>query len=73
MDLLVVGRLAEPPHRGLLGVWEPGVEVLALMVEEALKAVERCYPLARDVALGMVLRDDLKIADRLVELAKRCL
>jgi hypothetical protein len=31
--------------------------------------VERCYP--RDVALGVVLRDDLGIAERLVELARR--
>ena len=34
--------------------------------------MERCYPIARDVALGVVLRDGLGIAERLVELARRC-
>jgi hypothetical protein len=48
------------------------VEVIALMPREALRAVERCYPIARDVALGVVLRDGLGIAERLMELARRC-
>lgn len=73
VDLLVVGLFTEPPHKRLMGVWEPGVEVIALTVDEALKAVEKCYPLARDVALGVVLRDELKIAEALVEKAKRCI
>ncbi|MEZ0319664.1 MAG: nucleotidyltransferase domain-containing protein [Pyrobaculum sp.] len=73
VDLLVVSRFSEPPHRRLLDVWEPGAEVVALTVEEALRAVEKCYPLARDVALGIVLRDDLKIAAELVKKAKRCI
>lgn len=73
VDVVVVGRFAEPPHRRLLGVWEPGVEVIALTVEEALKVVERCYPLALDIALGVVLRDDLKIAEMLIGKAKRCM
>ena len=36
-----------------------------------MRAVERCYPIARDLALGVVLRDGLGIAERLVELARR--
>jgi hypothetical protein len=48
------------------------VEVIALMPREALRAVKRCYPIARDVALGVVLKDGLGIAERLVELARRC-
>jgi len=46
--------------------------VIALTTREALRAVERCYPIARDVALGVVLRDGPGIAERLVELARRC-
>ena len=72
VDLLVVGDFREPPHRRLLDVWAPGVEIIALTPEEALKVVERCYPLAHDVALGIVLKDDLGLAERLISLARRC-
>jgi len=37
--------------------------VIALTPREALRAMERCYPIARDVALGVVLRDGLGIAE----------
>ena len=46
--------------------------MIALTPRETLRAVERCYPIARDGALGVVLRDGLGIAERLVELARRC-
>lgn len=72
VDLLVVAEFSEPPHRRLLGVWAPGVEVIALTPGEVFRVVEKCYPLARDVALGVVLKDDLGIAERLVALARRC-
>lgn len=73
VDLLVVAEFSEPPHRRLLDAdVPPGVEVIALTPQEAFRAVERCYPIAKDVALGVVLRDDLGIAKRLVETAKRC-
>ncbi|HAY20669.1 MAG TPA: DNA polymerase subunit beta [Desulfobacterales bacterium] len=73
VDLLVVAEFSEPPHRRLLDAdIPPGVEVIALTPREALRAVERCYPIARDLALGVVLRDGLGIAERLVELARRC-
>ncbi|AAL64433.1 conserved hypothetical protein [Pyrobaculum aerophilum str. IM2] len=73
IDVLVVGRFSEPPHKRLLDLrTPPGVEVIALTLEEAFKAVERCYPIARDVALGVVLRDDLGIAERLISTAARC-
>ena len=73
VDLLAINRFDGPPHRRLLGLrYPPGVEVIALTPEEALRAVERCYPLALDVALGVVLRDDLGVAARLVEAARRC-
>ena len=72
VDLLVVGEFGEPPHRRLLDVWVPGVEVIALTVREAFNAVAKCYPVAEDVALGIVLRDDLALADELIRLARRC-
>jgi hypothetical protein len=34
--------------------------------------VERCYPIAADIALGVVLKDGLGVARMLVELARRC-
>jgi Nucleotidyltransferase domain. len=56
VDLLVVAEFSEPPHRRLLDAdIPPGVEVVALTLREALRAVERCYPIARDLALGVVL------------------
>jgi hypothetical protein len=71
--LLVVAEFSEPSHRRLLDTdIPPGVEVIALTPRVALRAVERCYPIARDVALGVVIRDGLGIAERLVELARRC-
>ncbi|MGC9119083.1 MAG: nucleotidyltransferase domain-containing protein [Thermoproteus sp.] len=73
VDVLVVGRFSEPPHRRLLGLkTPPGVEAVPLTVEEALRAAERCYPIAHDIALGIVLKDGLGIAQRLVELSRRC-
>jgi len=73
VDLLVVAEFSEPPHRRLLDVdVPPGVEVIALTPREAFRAVERCYPVAEDVALGVVLKDELGIAQRLVEFARRC-
>ncbi len=73
VDLLVVAEFSEPPHRRLLDVdVPPGVEVIALTPREAFRAVERCYPVAEDVALGVVLKDELGIAQRLVESARRC-
>jgi predicted nucleotidyltransferase len=73
VDLMVVAEFSEPPHRRLLNAdIPPGVEVITLTPREALRAVEKCYPIARDVALGVVLKDDLRIAGRLVELARRC-
>ncbi|KUO79472.1 MAG: DNA polymerase subunit beta [Pyrobaculum sp. JCHS_4] len=73
VDLLVVAEFREPPHRRLLDAdVPPGVEVIALTPQEALRAVERCYPIAADIALGVVLKDGLGVARMLVELARRC-
>ena len=73
VDLLVVAEFREPPHRRLLDAdVPPGVEVIALTPREALRAVERCYPIAADVALGVVLKDGLGVARMLAELARRC-
>jgi len=71
VDLLVVAHFTEPPHRRLLRLALP-VEVIALTPEEALRAVEKCYPIACDVALGVVLKDDLSIAEELIQKARRC-
>ncbi|MGB9704479.1 MAG: nucleotidyltransferase domain-containing protein [Pyrobaculum sp.] len=73
IDVLVVGRFSEPPHRRLPGLkTPPGVEVIALNLEEALKVVEKCYPLALDIALGVVIKDDLGVAQQLISTAKHC-
>ncbi|WP_069807154.1 nucleotidyltransferase domain-containing protein [Vulcanisaeta thermophila] len=73
VDLLVVGEFSGPPHRRLLDVDLPGnVEVIALNVGEVREVVRRCYPLALDIALGIVLRDDLGIASELISNARRC-
>lgn len=65
------GDFTEPPHRRLLSVDLPGnVKAIALNMHEAIR---RCYSPAQDVALGIVLRDDLGVADRLIEMARGCL
>ena len=71
VDVLIIGEFSEPPHRRLLHVVVPA-ELIALTVEEALRIVEKCYPLAQDIALGIVVKDDLLIAERLISAAKRC-
>jgi len=72
VDVLVVSHFSEPPHRRLLNITLP-VEVIALTPEEAFRVVEKCYPLAEDIALGVVLKDDLAIAEELVRRARRCI
>jgi len=71
VDLLVIAHFTEPPHRRLLHLTLP-VEVIALTPEEAIVAVEKCYPIAYDIALGIVLKDELSIADMLIQKARRC-
>ncbi|ADN50726.1 nucleotidyltransferase domain-containing protein [Vulcanisaeta distributa] len=73
IDVVVIGDFNEPPHRRLLDLdTPPNVEVLAFNVNEVFKIVDRCYPLALDIALGIVLRDDLGISSELVVRARRC-
>ena len=74
VDVVVIGDFSGPPHRRLLNLdIPPGVEVLAFNVNEILRIVERCYPLALDIAIGVVLKDELGIADELIDGARRCL
>jgi hypothetical protein len=73
IDVLIIAQFAEPPHRRLMNLdVPPGVEVIALTVNEALNAVTKCYPIAQDIALGITLKDDLGIAEKLISLAKAC-
>ncbi|MGC9135387.1 nucleotidyltransferase domain-containing protein [Caldivirga sp.] len=74
VDVLVVAEFTEPPHRRLLNInMPPNVEVIALNIHEAINAVGKCYPIAHDIALGVVLKDDLGIARELIEHARRCI
>ena len=74
VDVVVIGDFSGPPHRRLLDLdTPPGVEVLAFNVNEILRIVGRCYPLALDIAIGVVLKDELGIADGLITGARRCL
>jgi hypothetical protein len=73
IDVLIIAQFTEPPHRRLMNLdVPPGVEVIALTVNEALNAVTKCYPIAQDIALGITLKDDLGIAEKLIRLAKAC-
>lgn len=40
---------------------------------EILKAVEKCYPIAADAAIGAVIKDEMGIADVLMAKARGCL
>lgn len=74
VDILVIGRFSEPPHKRLLDLkTPPNVELIALNVEEGLAVVSKCYPLAFDIALGIVLKDDMNISEELVKRARACL
>ena len=74
VDVVVIGNFSGPPHRRLLDLdTPPGVEILAFNINEILHIVGRCYPLALDIAIGVVLKDELGIADELVARARRCL
>lgn len=74
IDLLVVADFKEPPHRRLLDFKPPpGVEIIAMTLQEVFRVVEKCYPVAADIAIGVVLKDDLGVADVLVAKARRCL
>lgn len=72
VDLLIIGEFREPPHRRLLDVWAAGVEIIALTAAEAFNAVDKCYPIAEDVAIGVVLKDDLALAAELISRARKC-
>ncbi|WP_054853204.1 nucleotidyltransferase domain-containing protein [Vulcanisaeta distributa] len=74
VDIVVIGSFNEPPHRRLLDLdVPPNVEVLAFNVNEIMRIVDRCYPLALDLAIGVVLKDELGISSELVSKARRCL
>ncbi|GAB6946977.1 nucleotidyltransferase domain-containing protein [Vulcanisaeta sp. JCM 16161] len=73
IDIVIIGSFNEPPHRRLLDLdIPPNVEAIAFNVDEIMRIVDRCYPLALDLAIGIVLRDDLDISGELVARARRC-
>ncbi len=74
IDVLIISNFNEPPHRRLLNInTPPNVEVLAFNVNEVLRVVNKCYPLALDIAIGVVLKDELGISSELIAKAKKCI
>ncbi|MGC9153149.1 MAG: nucleotidyltransferase domain-containing protein [Vulcanisaeta sp.] len=74
VDVVVIGNFNEPPHKRLLNLdVPPNVEVLAFNVGEAFRIVDKCYPLALDLSIGIVLKDELGISSELITRARRCI
>ncbi|WP_291767733.1 hypothetical protein [Caldivirga sp. UBA161] len=63
-----------PLHRRLPSLDTlPNVEVLAFNFNEVLRVVDKCYPLAFGIAIGVALRDELGASSGLIVRVRKCM